>query len=74
MVVKQRSYYRACDAEQNGSKVDWFSMSCWPVRSDGSLKVGCFLYKKCAYLRKKNKSGEQRESTSTKLAVIFEDY
>ena len=47
----------------------------WPVRSDASLKVGRFLYKKRAYLGKmKKETGEQRESTSTMLAVIFKDY
>ena len=50
-------------------------MSRWPVRGDGSLKVGHFLYKKRAYLGKKMKEfGEQRESTSMKLVVIFKDY
>ena len=50
-------------------------MSRWPVRGDASLKVGRFLYKKRAYLGKKMKEfGEQRESTSTKLVVIFKDY
>ena len=73
--MKQGSYYRARDAEQNGAQVDKFSMSHRPARSDLSLKVGRSLYKKRAYLGKKNKeSGGERESTSTKLAMIFEDY
>ena len=75
MFVKQGSYYRARDAAQNGAQVDKFITSRRSVRSDASLKVRWFLYKKCVYLEKKEKeSGEQRESTSTKLAVIFEDY
>ena len=41
--MKQRSYYRARDADQNGAEVDWFSLSRWPVRGDASLKVGRFF-------------------------------
>ena len=66
MFMKPSSYYRARDAEQNGVLVAEFIVPHRPVRSDGSLKVRYFLYKKRAYLGKKKKeSGEQRESTST---------
>ena len=72
MLVKQISYCRARDSEQNGAQVDELLMS---VRSDASLKVGNFLQQKCGYLgMKKKEPGEQRKPTSTKLAVIFEDY
>ena len=48
MLVKQSSCCRARDSEQNGAQVDKFSMSSWRVRSDASLKIGRFLYKKHA--------------------------
>ena len=72
MLMKQSSYCRARDSEQNGAQ---FSMSSWLVRSDASLKVGHFLQQKCGYLgMKKKEPGEQREPTSIKLTLIFEDY
>ena len=75
MLVKQSSCCRARDSEQNGAKVDEFLMTGWRVRSDASLKVGHFLQQKRSYLgMKKKEPGEQRKPTSTKLAVIFEDY
>ena len=74
MFMKPSSYYRARDAEQNGVLVEEFIMPRRPVRSDASLKVRYFLYKKRAYLGKKKESGEQREATWTKLAVIFKYY
>ena len=75
MLVKQSSCCRARDSEQNGAQVDDFLMSSWCVRSDASLKVGHFLQQKRGYLgMKKKEPGEQRKPTSTKLAVIFEDY
>ena len=75
MLVKQSSCCRARDSEQNGAQVDEFSMSSWHVRSDASLKVGHFLQQKRSYLgMKKKEPGKQRKPTSTKLAVIFEDY
>ena len=75
MFMKPSSYYRARDAEQNGVLVEEFIMPRRPVRSDASLKVRYFLYKKRAYLGKKKKeSGIQRESTSTNSTVIFKDY
>ena len=75
MLVKQSSYCRARDSDQNGAQVDKLSMSGWLVRNDASFKVRHFLQQKRGYLRmKKKEPGEQRESTSTKLAVIFEDY
>ena len=74
MFMKLSSYYRPRDAEQNGVLDEEFIMPHWPVRSSASLKVRYFLYKKRAYLGKKKESGEQRESTSTKLMVIFKDY
>ena len=75
MFMKPSSYYRPCDAEQNGVLVEQFIMSHQPVRSNASLKILYFLYKKQAYLgKKKTESGYQRESASTNLMVIFEDY
>ena len=75
MLMKQSSYSRACDSEQNNAQVDKFSMSGWLLRSNASLKVGHFLQQKRGYLgMKKKEPGEQRKPTSTKLAVIFEDY
>ena len=43
MLVKQSSYCRAHDSEQNGAQVYKFSMSGLLVRSDASLKVGHFF-------------------------------
>ena len=75
MLVKQSSYCRARDSEQNGAWVYMFLISGWLVRSDASLKVGHFLQQKCGHLgMNKKEPGEQRKPTSTKLAVIFEDY
>ena len=75
MFMKPSSYYRPRDAEQNGVLVEDFNMPHQPVRSGASLKVRYFLYKKHVYLGKKKKeSGNQRESSSTNLMVIFEDY
>ena len=39
MLVKQSSYYRVHDTEQNDVKVDKFLISCWSVRSDGKIFV-----------------------------------
>ena len=75
MLVKQSSCCRTRDSEQNSAQVDEFTMSGWRIRSDASLKVGHFLQQKRGYLgMKKKEPGEQRKPTSTKLAVIFEDY
>ena len=75
MFVKLGSKCRARDTEQNGGQLDKFLTNGQPVRSDTSVKVGFFITEKRVILGKKTEeSGEQRESTSTKLAVIFEDY
>ena len=61
MLVKQSSYCRARDSEQNGAQVDEFSMSGWLVRSNVCLKVGHFLQQKHGYLgMKKKEPGKQR--------------
>ena len=73
--MKQSSHCRECDSEQNGAQVDEFLMSGWLVRSNVCLKVRYFLKQKLGYLgMKKEEPGKQREPTSTKLVVIFEDY
>ena len=75
MFVKRGSNCRARDTEQNGGQLDKFLTSGRPVRSDRRRKGTFFKTEKRLILGKKTEeSGEQRESTSTKLAVIFEDY
>ena len=72
MFVKRGSNCRARDTEQNGGQLDKFLASGRPVRSDRRRKRRHFLTEKRVILgMKKEESGEQRESTSTKLAVIF---
>ena len=47
----------------------------WPVRNDVNFKPQQILYQKRTYLGvKKKESGNQRESTFTNIASIFEGY